>query len=105
MREPTEASRGDWVRIHRIALEPDERAESLPEDTSDVPLEMWIKGTLVTERAEPGETVTIETVIGREVTGELVEVTPSIPHGFGRLVPELADASLELKRLLEEIES
>jgi hypothetical protein len=66
---------------------------------------MWIKGTLVTERAEPGETVTVETVIGREITGELVEVTPSIPHGFGRLVPELADAGVELKHLMEQIES
>lgn len=99
------ATEGDWVRIYRIELRPEERADSLPEDTREVPLEMWMKGKLVTESAKISEQVTIETPIGRKVEGELVEVNPVIPHGFGSCVPELADVGVELKEIFAEIES
>lgn len=38
-----EAKRGDWVRIHSIVLEVGERAPNIPEDTQNVPLEVWGK--------------------------------------------------------------
>lgn len=99
------ARRDDWVRIHRIELTPDERADRVPPETGDVPFEMWVTGRLVAERADPGEHVTVETRTGRHVEGELVEVNPTIEPGFGPLVPELADVSDELQDLMREIES
>ncbi|MEL7655211.1 MAG: 2-amino-4-oxopentanoate thiolase subunit OrtA, partial [Bacillota bacterium] len=56
--------KGEWVRIHKIILQPSERAPQVPEDTKLVPLEMWDKGFLQ-EDANIGDEVTIETVTGR----------------------------------------
>ncbi len=40
-----DARKGDWVRIHNIVLEVGgERAPNIPEDTQNVPLEVWDKG-------------------------------------------------------------
>lgn len=103
-RTPTNATKGDWIRVHRIEMEPDERSDDLPESTREVPLESWMKGRLLDESAAVGETAAIETPIGREVTGELVEVIPAIRHGFGTIVPELADAGTELEELMAEID-
>jgi hypothetical protein len=80
--------KGEWVRIHRIILQPSERAPQVPEDTKQVPLEMWDKGFLL-EDAEMGDKVTIETVTGRNETGTLIEVNPYYEHDFGKFVPEL----------------
>ena len=35
------AKKNDWVRVHRSVLEPEQRTGKLPEDTKQVPLEMW----------------------------------------------------------------
>lgn len=80
--------KGEWVRIHRIILQPSERAPQVPEDTKKVPLEMWDKGFLLKD-AEMGDQVTIETVTGRNETGTLIEVNPYYEHDFGKFVPEL----------------
>jgi hypothetical protein len=80
--------KGEWVRIHKVILAPAERAPQVPDDTKQVPLEMWDKGFLQTD-AEIGDVVTIETVTGRNETGELIEVNPYYEHDFGKFVPEL----------------
>ena len=41
-----DARKGDWVRIHNIVLKVGERASTIPEETQNVPLEMWDKGFL-----------------------------------------------------------
>ncbi len=41
------AKKGDWVKIHSIVLQPEERAPQVPEDTKKVPLETWVKGFLL----------------------------------------------------------
>ena len=43
--------KGDWVRIHRVVLQPWERAAAVPEDTKRVPLELWVKGYLCADAA------------------------------------------------------
>ena len=53
------ANRGDWVRIHKIILNADERASNLPDDTQNVPLEMWDKGFLLNNQAKIGDMVEI----------------------------------------------
>lgn len=45
------AKKGDWVQIHSIVLRPGERAAGVPEDTAKAPLEMWVKGYLVSDAA------------------------------------------------------
>jgi NifB/MoaA-like Fe-S oxidoreductase len=95
-----DAKKGDWVQIHRIELEPKARSTNLPEDTQKVPLEVWQKG-FINHDASIGNEVEIETVIGRKVKGELVEVNPVYDHDFGKPVPELLTTGKDLRKLLE----
>jgi hypothetical protein len=80
--------KGEWVQIHKIILEPSERAPQAPEDTRSVPLEMWVKGHLSAE-AEIGGPAEIVTRTGRLEQGTLVEVNPTYRHSFGNFMPEL----------------
>lgn len=94
------ARKGDWVNIHVVVLEPEQRAlASLPEDTQKVPLEMWVKGHLHAD-AELGDTVTVTTRTGRVVEGKLIEVNPCYTHSFGAHVPELQQAGDIARALL-----
>lgn len=80
--------KGEWVRIHKVILEAQERTGKLPEDTKQCPLEMWTKGYLV-EDAEIGDEVEIVSVNGRHETGTLIEEQPYYTHDYGKFVPEL----------------
>ncbi|NMA93943.1 MAG: 2-amino-4-ketopentanoate thiolase [Clostridiales bacterium] len=95
------AKKGDWVRIHRVVLEADERAPGLPEDTASVPLEMWVKGTLLAD-AEIGDQVEIETATNRIEYGRLIEVNPYYTHDYGKFVPELIQIDHQLRALMAE---
>ena len=97
------ACKGDWVRIHRILMEPGQRAAQVPEDTARVPLEMWDKGFLLNEKAELGHEVLIRTIIGREVEGTLIEVNPAYAHSFGNCIPEILQIDRDLKTLMQEV--
>lgn len=90
--------KGEWVRIHKIILQPSERAPQVPEDTKEVPLEMWDKGYLQ-EYANLGDQVKILTVTGREETGTLIEVNPYYTHNFGTFVPELLVISKQVREI------
>jgi 2-amino-4-ketopentanoate thiolase alpha subunit len=74
--------RGQWVRIHRVVLEPSERAEGLPADTAALPFESWTNGWLREPAAVGGE-ASIETPAGRTVVGTVVAVNPAHEHTFG----------------------
>jgi hypothetical protein len=93
------AKKGDWVRIHRVVLDAAGRAPSVPEDTAKVPLEMWVKGTLLKD-AEIGEEVEVETVTGRIEHGTLIEVNPHYTHDFGKFVPELIQIDKQLRKIM-----
>ncbi len=93
------AKKGDWVRIHRVVLDAAGRAPSVPEDTAKVPLEMWVKGTLLKD-AEIGEEVEVETVTGRTEHGTLIEVNPYYTHDFGKFVPELIQIDKQLRKIM-----
>ncbi|MCG8451828.1 MAG: 2-amino-4-ketopentanoate thiolase [Spirochaetales bacterium] len=96
------AKQGNVVRIHALLRSPEERSHQLPSDTQSVPLEMWTKGRLLNLQAQIGEEVSIETPTGRQLTGNLIEVSPSWKHGFGHHVPELDEIGLEMKTALLE---
>ncbi|MDY7029001.1 MAG: 2-amino-4-oxopentanoate thiolase subunit OrtA [Spirochaetota bacterium] len=102
--EAGEARKGDWVQIHRIILPQEERAERVPEDTRKVPLEMWMNGFLVPEKAAIGDEVEIRTAIGRSERGVLLRVNPGYEHSFGKTVPELLQIGVQLRSLLREAE-
>lgn len=91
--------KGEWVRIHKVILKPEERAPQVPDDTKQVPLEMWVKGFLQQD-AEFGDEVEIETVTGRRETGELVELNPYYTHSFGVFVPELLQIDKQVREIL-----
>jgi hypothetical protein len=94
-----EGKAGDWVQVRRIVLQPGQRAPQVPADTQAVPLIMLVKGFLQHD-ARIGEEVTITTVIGRQVKGELVAVNPTYDHNYGRPVPELLVIGPELRQIL-----
>ncbi|KPU42523.1 hypothetical protein OXPF_43080 [Oxobacter pfennigii] len=96
-----QAVKGDWVQIHQVVLHPGERADNLPQDTKNVPLEMWIKG-FINHDGKLNDTVEITTVTGRCVKGELTEINPGYSHGFGKCVPEILHIGLDLKKILWE---
>lgn len=94
---------GDWVQIHDVVLEPHERTGHIPDDTRAVPLESWVKGTLVEDSAEIGDTVTVHTMCGRTVTGDLVAVNPGYHYGFGEeYVPELLGIGRQVRAIVKE---
>ncbi|MBN2880245.1 MAG: 2-amino-4-ketopentanoate thiolase [Clostridia bacterium] len=96
------AKKGDWVRIYNVVLKPEERAESLPEDTKKVPLEMWDKGFLMDEYAALGDIVEVETIIGRKISGKLLEIAPNFDINFGTGVTETMYIGRQLKELIGE---
>lgn len=93
------AKKGDWVKIYRVILKPEERAPQVPDDTKLVPLEMWVKG-FITSDALLGDTVEVKTITGRVESGKLLEINPTYTHSFGNFVPELLQIGLDLKEIL-----
>jgi hypothetical protein len=93
-------AKGSWVQVEQVVMKPAERAPQVPEDTKAVPLMLWVKGTLL-EEASVGDTVEVETAIGRRMTGKLVAENPPYIHGFGRPIPELLGVGAELRALVE----
>jgi hypothetical protein len=96
-------STGTWVEIHRVVLQPSERAPQVPEDTRANPLEMRVRGFL-TAPVRPGETAEIITAAGRRLCGVLTEVNPAYTHGFGCPLPELSNIGAEVRALLRDRE-
>lgn len=93
---------GDWVRIRSVILAPQERAASIPDETRAVPLEMRIKGWLVTQEADIGDTVEIRSTLGRAYHGILEAQNPPYGHDFAAAIPELLRAGEELRAMLTD---
>jgi hypothetical protein len=91
-----------WVEVGFVVLEPGQRTGHLPEDTKSVPYYVRVKGFAEGE-LEIGKTVTVETLLGRHVEGEILRVDPEYGHGFGRPVEELIDAGKEARALLSTL--
>ena len=96
------AKKGDWVQIHKIVLTPEQRTGRIPEDTKRVPLESWNKGYLAAD-AEIGDEVTVTTITGRKVSGELVAVNPIYCYSFGEtFIPELQQVGAQARNIVTE---
>lgn len=97
------AKKGDWVEIQEVLLNPEERAPQVPDDTKEVPLVQWIRGLMMTEEATIGDEIEIETIIGRNIRGQLCEINPRHVHDFGEPVKELIQVGIELRKEIEEL--
>ena len=91
--------KGEWVLIHKIVLTPEQRAPQVPDDTKNVPLELWVKGYLQQD-ANIGDEVTVLTRTKRLETGKLLEVNPYYKHDFGKFVPELLAVGDQAREIL-----
>ncbi|MFH0916200.1 MAG: 2-amino-4-oxopentanoate thiolase subunit OrtA [bacterium] len=92
-----------WVEIGFVVLEPGERTGHLPEDTKATPYYVRLRGFAEGGLAV-GQTVTVETLLGRRVEGELLRIDPEYGHGFGKPIEELIDAGREARALLRTLE-
>ena len=95
------AKKGDWVRIHKVVLPAAERTAKLPDDTKKVDFEMWVKGALMNETAEIGDTVQVETAVGRIEEGTLIEVGPYYTPSYGKFVPEIIEIDKKLREIMD----
>ncbi len=93
----TTIPKGTWVEIEQVVLKPEERAASLPADTRQVPYILRVSGFLL-EDAEIGQQVSIKTIIGRDLSGELKVINPSYRHNFGTVIPELLTIGTEYEQ-------
>lgn len=91
--------KGEWVLIHKNVLEASERAPQVPDDTKNVPLEMWVKGYLQAD-ANVGDEVTVLTRTKRLVSGNLLEANPYYKHDYGKFVPELLQIGDQVREIL-----
>jgi 2-amino-4-ketopentanoate thiolase alpha subunit len=90
------AREGDWVEIECKLLDPADRSKNLPPETAGKPLMMWVKGFARGE-ADMGESLTVETMTGREVTGVLSAVNPGYFITYGNPIPELTRVGRDLR--------
>jgi len=90
---------GSWVQIYQIVLPGEERAPQVPDDTKKVPLELKVKGFLLSDAILGGE-AEIKTAAGRRLGGKLIEINPSYEHKFGKVIPELLRIGPEIRKII-----
>ncbi|HWR42737.1 2-amino-4-oxopentanoate thiolase subunit OrtA [Sporomusa sp.] len=96
----SDARHGDWVQVYRVVLAAGERAPQVPVETLCVPLEMKTKGFLLDEKAVIGQQVTICTLAGRHLQGQLVAINPAYGVDYGLPQPELMTIAGEVRAML-----
>lgn len=94
------AKKGQWVRIHRVVLNADERTAKLPEDTQKCDLQMWVKGYLQND-AEIGDEVEVITATDRIEKGTLIEEDPYYTHSYGKFVPEIVEIDKRVREIMK----
>jgi hypothetical protein len=99
------AKKGQYVEIQVELLNPHQRSTRLPDDTKKLAYIARIKGFLNVETASIGDTVKINSPIGRTIEGTLIGINPPFVHDFGAQVPELLDIGNELRNILSNIEA
>ncbi len=89
--------KNSYVEIHKVIFEAIERTARIPEETKKVPYEMFVKGFLL-EDSSIGDLVTVKTITGRLVEGELQKENPTFELGYGDFVPHI----MKIKQILRE---
>ncbi len=95
-------SHGAWVEVQRTLLGAGNRAAGVPDDTAATPLVMRVRGHLTEDQAHLGDTVTVRTLAGRDVSGELIDTAPRHVHDFGDTDPAVLASGLHLRKLAHD---
>jgi len=93
--------KGTYIEIEKTILTPEQRTAQIPEDTKKVPFKLWVKGFACTE-GDIGDTLSLETVTGRVISGKVTRITPNYTHSYGESIPEIMMIGKSLKAFLEE---
>ena len=102
--EQPAALAGSWVEIQLTLLEAENRVAGVPDDTAATPLVMRVRGHLTEDRARQGDTVTVRTLAGRHVIGELIDTAPRHAHDFGDTDPVVLTSGLRMRELAHDPE-
>lgn len=81
-------AQGTWVEIEQVVLTPEQRVQTLPQETRSVPYLLRVSGFLLQD-AEIGQDAQVKTIIGRALSGKLKTVNPGYSHSFGETIAEL----------------
>ena len=81
-------AQGTWVEIEQVVLTPEQRVQTLPQETRSVPYLLRVSGFLLQD-AEIGQDAQVKSIIGRTLSGKLKTVNPGYSHSFGETIPEL----------------
>ncbi|MCP4120488.1 MAG: hypothetical protein GY751_01905 [Bacteroidetes bacterium] len=46
--------------------------------------------------------IEVETIIGRRLSGKMIEINPQFDHGWGTCIPEILHIGRQVKELLSE---
>lgn len=94
---------GQWVQIRTTVLAIGERADGIPPETQEVPLEMRVKGWQVSPTtAQAGDSVEVRSTLGRHYRGQLEAINPPYGHDFGAAIPELLEAGEQARAILTQ---
>lgn len=92
-----------WVQIRTTILGSGERADTIPPETQNVPLDLRVKGWQVSPAtAETGDIVVVCSTLGRHYRGHLEAINPPYGHDFGAAIPELLKAGEQARAILTE---
>jgi len=87
-----------YVEVNKVIFKSGERTANIPEDTKNVPYEMFVKGYLLKD-SKIGESVSVKTDTGRIVNGILLNEDPTYELDYGNNVPEI----LMIKKILWDV--
>jgi hypothetical protein len=93
--------KGTWVEIEEVVLTPEERSQSIPDETKQTPLKCWVRGSCLSD-CGIGDEVEVETNVGRIAKGKVVEVEPGYYHSFGKYVQELGYIGRQAKDIVKD---
>ena len=91
--------KGTWIEIEEEVLSPEDRSSAIPDETKKTPLRMWAKGHCLSE-CNIGDTVKIETVTGRILSGIVTEEKPRFTHDYGDFVEEIMYIGPQAREML-----
>lgn len=93
--------KGTWVEVEEIVLTPEDRSQSIPDETKKTPLKSWVRGNCLND-CEIGDEVEVETNVGRLAKGKVVDVEPGYYHSFGKYIGEIGYIGKQAREMIKE---
>ncbi|MBU3172584.1 2-amino-4-oxopentanoate thiolase subunit OrtA [Clostridium estertheticum] len=93
--------KGTWVEVEEIVLTPKDRAKNIPDETKKTPLKCWIRGKCLSD-CELGNEVHVETNVGRNARGIVVQIEPGYYHTYGKYVDEISNIGKQAREIISQ---